>query len=57
MLSIVLSTIAFFVASYFLKRYLEDMGIPKSMTRGALIFTVALAVSYLVALAADHLPH
>ncbi len=57
MLSIVLSTIAFFVSIYFLRRYLEDMGIPKGMTRGALIFTIALAVSYLVALAADHLPH
>jgi hypothetical protein len=57
MLSIALSTIVFFVSSYYLKRYLEDMGIPKGMTRGALIFTIALAVSYVVALAADHLPH
>ncbi len=57
MLSIVLSTIAFFVASYFLRRYLEDMDIPKGMTRSALIFTIALAVAYVVALAADHLPH
>jgi hypothetical protein len=55
--SIALSTIVFFVSSYYLKRYLEDMGIPKGMTRGALIFTIALAVSYVVALAADHLPH
>ena len=57
MLSIVLSTIAFFVASFYLKRYLEDMGIPKGMTRGALVFSLALLVSYLVALIADHLPH
>ena len=57
MLSIVLSTLAFFVASYYIKRYLEDMGIPKGTTRGALVFSLALAVSYLVALAADHLPH
>lgn len=57
MLSIVLSTIAFFASTYYLKRYLEDMGIPKGMTRGALIFSIALLVSYMVALAADHLPH
>lgn len=57
MLSIVLSTIAFFVSSYFLKRYLEDMGIPKGMTRGALIFSIALLISYVVAIGADHLPH
>jgi len=57
MLSIVLSTVAFFVSTYFLKRYLEDMGIPKGMTRGALIFSLALLISYVVAVAADHLPH
>ena len=57
MLSIVLSTIAFFVSTYYVKRYLEDMGIPKGMTRGTLIFSIALLVSYIVAVAADHLPH
>ena len=57
MLSIFLSTVAFFVATYFLRRYLEDMGIPKGMTRGALIFSVALLISYLVAVGVDHLPH
>ncbi len=56
MLSIVLSTIAFFVSSYYLKRYLEDMGLPKGMTRGVLIFSIALTISYVVALAADRLP-
>jgi hypothetical protein len=55
--SIVLSTLAFFVASYFLRRYLEDMGIPKGMTRGALIFSIALLISYLIAVGVDHLPH
>ncbi len=57
MLSIVLSTIAFFVSSYFLKRYLEEMGMPKGMTRGVLIFAIALAISYLVALAVGYFPH
>jgi len=57
MLSLILSTIAFFVSTWFLRRYLEDMGIPKGMTRGALIFSLALLISYVVAVAADHLPH
>ncbi len=55
MLSIVLSTIAFFVTTYYCRRYLEEMGIPKGMTRGTLIFTAALLVSYLVALLAGYL--
>ena len=48
-------TIAFFVSSYYIKRYLEDSGIPKGATRGALIFSIALAIAYLVALAVDRL--
>lgn len=55
MLSIGVSTIAFFLASYTFKRYLEEMGIPKGMTRGTLIFTAAVLVSYLVALLVDYL--
>jgi hypothetical protein len=53
MLSIVLSTVAFFLAAYFIKRYLEDMGIPKSMTRGVLVFCLALIISYGVAWIVD----
>jgi len=49
MLSLVLSTVAFFVASYFIQRYLVDMGIPKSMTRSLVIFCLALAIAYGVA--------
>jgi uncharacterized membrane-anchored protein len=57
MLSVVLSTIAFFVSSYYIRRYLENMGLPKGMTRGVLVFSLALIISYAVALAADYLPH
>jgi VIT1/CCC1 family predicted Fe2+/Mn2+ transporter len=49
MLSLVLSTIAFFVAGYVARRYLDDVGIPKGMTRSVSIFCIAAAVSYLVA--------
>jgi hypothetical protein len=47
--SLILSTIAFFVASYFIRRYLDEMDIPRTMTRGFVIFVLALAVSYGVA--------
>lgn len=53
MLSLVLSTVAFFVASYFLKRYLDDMGMPKGMTRSILVFCLAAMVAYGVAFIVD----
>lgn len=49
MLSLVLSTIVFFVASYMIKRYLNHAQIPKGMTRTTVIFVLALALSYAVA--------
>jgi len=53
MTSLVLSTIAFFVASYFIKRYMDDTGIPKGMTRSILIFCLAAVISYGVAFLVD----
>ena len=53
MLSIILSTAIFPVAIYFFKRQLDGMDIPKGMTRSIVIFSLALAVSYAVALAVD----
>jgi len=53
MLGIVLATIAFFAASYFIKRYLDGIGIPKTMVRGMLVFVLALAVAYGVAFIVD----
>ena len=55
MLSLVLSTVAFFVASFYIKRWLDDMDIPKTMTRGIAIFIAAAAVSYGVAFVIDAL--
>jgi len=57
MLSIFLSTIAFFVASYFIKRYLDDSGIPKGMTRNLFVFCLAALISYGVGAAVDHFDH
>jgi hypothetical protein len=53
MTSIVVSTIAYFVAAFFIKRYLVEMGIPKGMTRGLVIFIGAAAISYGVAYLVD----
>ena len=53
--SLVASTLVFFVARHFATQWLEDNDIPKGMTRGALIFAVALAVSYAAGWLVDHL--
>jgi hypothetical protein len=55
MLSVVLSTAAFFVASFFIGRRLEGMGMPKGMTRATLVFTLALVVAYGVAFLANRI--
>jgi len=53
MLSLVVSTIAFFVASYFIRRYLDELGIEKTAGRGLVVFVLALAVAYGVAFVVD----
>jgi len=54
MLSIVFAIIAFFASCYFLTRFLDSMDIPEGVTRGTLIFSIALVISYLVSLATDY---
>jgi VIT1/CCC1 family predicted Fe2+/Mn2+ transporter len=44
--SLIASTIAFFVASYFIKRWLDQNDFPKGITRSLTIFTLAIAISY-----------
>jgi len=53
MLTFALSTIAYFVASYFIRRTLAGMAIPRGLTRGLLIFACALAVACGVATLVD----
>jgi hypothetical protein len=53
MLSLALSTVAFFVARYYVNRYLDNIGIPKSLTRGLVAFCAALLIAYGVALIVD----
>jgi len=53
MFSFLASTVAFFVATYFIRRYLEGIGIPKGMVRGTFVFIVALAIAYGVGFIVD----
>jgi hypothetical protein len=46
MLNLIISTIMFFLASWYIKRYLDEQEIPKGMTRGVLVFTLAALVSW-----------
>ena len=50
MVSLVVSTIVYFVAAYYIRRYLEEeIGIEKGMTRGVTVFLGAAAIAYGVA--------
>ena len=46
MLSLIISTIVFFVAAWYLNRYLDLQELPKGMTRGVLVFVLAALVSW-----------
>ena len=45
-ISLIVSTIAYFVAAHYIKRYLDDSGIPKGVTRSVLVFSLAALISY-----------
>jgi hypothetical protein len=53
--SLVASTIVFFVASYFIKRWMEENDIPKGMTRSVTIFVLAVALAYGVGWLVEHI--
>jgi hypothetical protein len=48
-LGIVLSTVAFFVAAFFLKRWAEANDFPKGMTLNISLFVAAITIAYGVA--------
>ncbi len=54
-LGLVVSTIVFFAASYFIRRRFDEMDIPKGMTRNVTIFALALAIAYAVAWGVDRI--
>ena len=55
MTSLIVSTIAYFIAAFFIRQWLNSMDIPRTLTRGIVIFVGAAAVSYGVAIVLDWL--
>jgi len=53
--SLIVSTLAFFAASYFIKRWMDDNDIPKGITRSLTVFALAIAVAYPVAWLVDRI--
>ena len=46
MWNLVISTFAFIIAAWYIRRYLDENGLPKGMTRGFLVFVLAYFVSW-----------
>ena len=53
--SLLISTVVFFVASYFIKRWMEENDIPRGMTRSVTIFVLAATLAYGVGWLVDHM--
>jgi len=53
MSNLIVSTIAFFIAAWYIRRYLDEQGLPKGMTRSMLVFLLAFAVSWGAGAAVD----
>src|SRR5690349_1151301 len=53
LLSLIVSTVAYFVASYYIKRYLDGLEAPPGFTRNMLTFCAALLIAYGVAAAVE----
>lgn len=53
MTSFIISVVAYFIAAFYIKRWLDESGIPKTMVRGLVIFVLAAVVSYGVAYVVD----
>jgi hypothetical protein len=45
MWNLIISTIVFFVAAWYARRYMDEQEIPRGMTRGIVIFVLASFVS------------
>lgn len=54
-LNLIISTIAFFAAAWYVNRYLDEQGIGRGMTRGVLVFTLASMVSWGAGVAVDRI--
>ena len=43
---LILSTVVFFAAAWWLRRYLDEQGIPQGMTRNLMVLVIATALSF-----------
>jgi hypothetical protein len=55
MLSLIVSTVAYFAASHYIKRYLDAIEAPRGFARNVLAFCAAALVAYGVAYVVDRL--
>lgn len=53
MLDLILSTIVFFVAGFFINRYLDDQGLDRGMSRKLLVLMLATLASFAASSATD----
>lgn len=53
--NILISTLVFFIASWRIRRYLDEMSIPKGMTRATVIIVFAYLAAWLSGSAVDYL--
>ena len=51
--NLLISTAVFFIAAWYIRRYLEEHGIPSGMTRGLLVFVLASLLSWGAGAAVD----
>jgi hypothetical protein len=51
--NLIVSILVFFIAAWYIRRFLVAQGIPKGMTRGLLVFVLASLVSWGAGEAAD----
>lgn len=46
MWNLIISTLVFIVAAWYLRRYLDELGVTKGMSRGLIVFVLASLVSW-----------
>ncbi len=51
--NLIISTLVFFIAAWYIRRYLDEQGIPKGMTRSLLVLVLASLVSWGAGAGAD----
>lgn len=53
MWNLIISTLVFIIAAWYIRRYLDEQGLPKGMTRSLLVFVLAYVVSWAAGGAVD----